>query len=130
MRPSKAHNQGGLAMPHKFAVGDSVQFHPVVWPIAARGPYLVTMLLPESAGQFEYRIRSPNEPHERIARESELSGWQSSAPAAQRSGLFVCSAVAPAALTQQYGGATAVSTFAPVLPVRGFSFSRGSIASS
>jgi hypothetical protein len=35
---------------------------------------LVTMQLPEWDGEFEYRIRSPNEPHERIAWESELSG--------------------------------------------------------
>jgi hypothetical protein len=36
---------------------------------AAHGPYLVTMRLPERDGEFEYRIRSPDEPHERIARE-------------------------------------------------------------
>ena len=41
---------------------------------AAHGPYVVTMQLPERAGEFEYRIRSPDEPHERIARESELRG--------------------------------------------------------
>jgi hypothetical protein len=30
------------------------------------------MQLPERDGEFEYRIRSPDEPHERIVRESEL----------------------------------------------------------
>jgi hypothetical protein len=36
--------------------------------------YVVTMQLPERDGEFEYRIRSPDEPHERIAKESELRG--------------------------------------------------------
>ena len=130
MRPSKAHNQGGLAMPHKFAVGDSVQFHPVVWPIAARGPYLVTMLLPESAGQFEYRIRSPNEPHERIARESELKRMAELSPSCSAVGAFCllsrCPRRAHAAVWGRYSGFNLCS--GPPSP--GFSFSRGSIASS
>jgi hypothetical protein len=33
---------------------------------------LLTMLLPEIEGEFAYRIRNPREPHERIAKESEL----------------------------------------------------------
>jgi hypothetical protein len=61
-------------MPHKFAVGESVKFRPAVRPIdQARGPYIVTMLLPEIDGEFAYRIRNPHESHERIAKESELS---------------------------------------------------------
>jgi hypothetical protein len=32
------------------------------------------MLLPEIDGEFAFRIRSPDEPHERIAKESQLSG--------------------------------------------------------
>ena len=64
---------GQSAMPHKFKVGDPVRyFHHdrVVW--AAHGLYVVTMQLPKRDGEFEYRIRSPDEPHERLARESEL----------------------------------------------------------
>ena len=34
----------------------------------------MTARLPERDGEFEYRIRSPDEPYERIARESELRG--------------------------------------------------------
>jgi hypothetical protein len=41
---------------------------------APRGMYIVTKLLPESHGEFEYFIRSAHEGHERIAKESELSG--------------------------------------------------------
>jgi hypothetical protein len=59
-------------MPHKFAVGESVRSRPAVLPIdIARGLYIVTMLLPEIDGELAYRIRN-REPHERIAKESEL----------------------------------------------------------
>jgi hypothetical protein len=60
-------------MPHKFKVGDHVRyFHHdrAVW--ASHGPHVVTMQLPERDGEYEYRIRSPDEAHERLARESEL----------------------------------------------------------
>jgi hypothetical protein len=63
----------GEVMPHKFAVGDCVRFHPVVRLAAVRGLYVVTMRLPERDGEYEYRIRGGTSgPHERIARESEL----------------------------------------------------------
>jgi len=29
--------------------------------------------LPEREGEFEYRVKSANEPHERVVRESDLS---------------------------------------------------------
>jgi hypothetical protein len=54
-------------MPRKFSVGDRVRFYH-----HERAVSVVTMQLPERDGEFEYRIRSPDEPHERIARESEL----------------------------------------------------------
>jgi hypothetical protein len=52
-------------MPHKF------NFPPpgLYAPIAG---YVVTAALPERNDEFEYRIKHPNEAHERIARESEL----------------------------------------------------------
>ncbi|MGB7833894.1 MAG: hypothetical protein WBL84_16955 [Xanthobacteraceae bacterium] len=59
-------------MPRKFKLGDRVRFHHERSVSAAHGAYLVTMQLPERDGGFEYRIRSPDEPHERIARKSEL----------------------------------------------------------
>src|SRR5436190_1249561 len=37
------------------------------------GSYEITKRLPENNGEFEYRIKSMNEPHERVARESELT---------------------------------------------------------
>jgi hypothetical protein len=40
---------------------------------AAGGGYVITRQLPERGGEFEYRIKSVAEPHERVARESELA---------------------------------------------------------
>jgi hypothetical protein len=37
------------------------------------GAYVVTKCLPDSGAEPEYRIRSANEPYERVARESELT---------------------------------------------------------
>ena len=71
-RPSHPWDQGSLAMPHKFKLGDRVRLHHERSVSAAHGAYLVMMQLPERDGGYEYRIRSPDEPHERIARESEL----------------------------------------------------------
>jgi hypothetical protein len=58
---------------HKFHLGQSVEFNPPGGIYAPRGPYVVTAKLPERDGVFEYRIRSANETHERLGRESELS---------------------------------------------------------
>jgi hypothetical protein len=40
---------------------------------AAGGSYVVTKQPPERDGEFEYRIKSVSEPHERVARETELA---------------------------------------------------------
>jgi hypothetical protein len=37
------------------------------------GPYSVTKLLPHNGREFEYRIKSASEEHERVAQESELA---------------------------------------------------------
>jgi hypothetical protein len=65
-------------MPHKFAIGDNVQFNPAAGRTidAACGPYVVTKRFPGAGSKFQYRIKHPTEPYERIARESELSGAQ------------------------------------------------------
>jgi hypothetical protein len=36
------------------------------------GAHVITKRLPERDGEFEYRIKSVNEPHERAVRESQL----------------------------------------------------------
>jgi hypothetical protein len=60
---------------HKFNVGQLVQFHPdrKDQGSAARGLYQVTKRLPHNGQDYEYRIKSQREEHERIAMESQLS---------------------------------------------------------
>jgi hypothetical protein len=58
---------------HKFRIGEVVQLLPTISNNVPRGLYKVTMRLPESAGEYGYRVKSINEPHERFARESELN---------------------------------------------------------
>jgi hypothetical protein len=57
---------------HKFHIGETVQLLPPISRHASGGVYVVTKQLPESAGEYEYRIKSINEPYERVVRESEL----------------------------------------------------------
>ena len=57
---------------HKFRTGQHVNLLPPISRHASGGVYVVTKQLPESAGEYEYRIKSINELHERVVRESEL----------------------------------------------------------
>jgi hypothetical protein len=59
---------------HKFKLGRSVFLKPTIFNRdAPRGTFEVIKQLPERDGQLEYRIKSSREPHERVAKESELS---------------------------------------------------------
>jgi hypothetical protein len=58
---------------HRFKLRQTVFLQPIFSRGAARGAYQVTKQLPERNGEYEYRIKSSTEPHERVARESELS---------------------------------------------------------
>jgi hypothetical protein len=55
---------------HKFQVGEIVHLSPA--RNVPGGPYEVIKQLPERGGEFEYRLKSINEPHERVVRENEL----------------------------------------------------------
>jgi len=57
---------------HKFKVGQSVFLAPSFISNLPGGSYVITKQMPERNGEFEYRVRSASEPHERVARESEL----------------------------------------------------------
>ena len=57
---------------HKFHVGEIVHLSPAITRNLPGGSYEVVKQLPVSGGEFEYRIKSMKEPHERVARESEL----------------------------------------------------------
>jgi hypothetical protein len=60
---------------HKFTVGQAVWYQPDRNELAnaKSGVYEVTKKLPHNGGEYEYRIKSQHEEHERIARESQLS---------------------------------------------------------
>jgi len=59
---------------HKFKVGQMVNYASGPFgPGGANNVYKVTQLLPAEGDDFQYRIKSPAEPHERVAKESQLS---------------------------------------------------------
>ena len=58
---------------HKFQIGQTVFLTPFPIQKIAGGVYIVTKKLPERNGEFEYRVKSANEPHERAVSEGELS---------------------------------------------------------
>jgi hypothetical protein len=60
-------------MTHKFKVGETVWMSPGTNRNAPGGAYEVIKQLPSNGVEFEYRVKSMNEPHERVARESDLT---------------------------------------------------------
>jgi hypothetical protein len=58
---------------HKFKIGEIVTIRPSLSRNVPGGVYGVTKQLPHNGHEFEYRIKSVSEPHERVARESELT---------------------------------------------------------
>jgi hypothetical protein len=61
-------------MAHKFRIGETVYYRPAARGLQfARGTYEVMGHLPEKDGELEYRIKHIDQPHARVARESELS---------------------------------------------------------
>jgi hypothetical protein len=57
---------------YKFQIGQTVFLTPFSSQKIPGGAYVVTKKLPERDGEFEYRVKSANEPHERVVREGEL----------------------------------------------------------
>jgi len=63
-----------LMSDHKFKIGSTVFLQRTIYNRdAEHGPYEITKQLPERGGEFQYQIRNLHEPHERVARENELS---------------------------------------------------------
>jgi hypothetical protein len=58
---------------HKFHIGQNVLLEASPHLNMPGGVFVVTKRMPERDGEFEYRIKSATEPHERVVRESELS---------------------------------------------------------
>ena len=57
---------------HKFQVGEIVRVPRSIGRNVPGGRYEVIKQLPEINGEFHYRRKSVNEPHERVVRESQL----------------------------------------------------------
>jgi hypothetical protein len=62
-------SDGSAMSGHKFKIGQLVNYH---GRERAPGVYQITQLLPPEGDEFQYRIKNINEPHERVAKESEL----------------------------------------------------------
>jgi hypothetical protein len=63
----------GSVHEHKFKIGQSVSFTSAPFGRGgASGIYKVTQLLPPEGRDYQYRIKSANEPHERVVKESQL----------------------------------------------------------
>jgi hypothetical protein len=65
---------GGAVQDRKFKIGQSVSL--TSGPFGrggANGIYKVTQLLPPEGDDYQYRINSVNKPHERVAKENQLS---------------------------------------------------------
>jgi hypothetical protein len=56
---------------HKFKVGEAVSY--TSGRAGMTNIYTITQLLPPQGDDRQYRIKSANEPHERVAKESELA---------------------------------------------------------
>ena len=61
---------------YRFAVGQIVEFEPTATPMSKptpKGPYKVLRALPaDDVRSHAYRIKSPAEPFERVAKEYEI----------------------------------------------------------
>jgi hypothetical protein len=57
---------------HKFRIGETVMVKPASRNVPG-GAYEVTKRLPHNGREFEYRVKSASEEHERVVGESELT---------------------------------------------------------
>jgi len=57
---------------HRFHIGQTVFLEPSLDRNISGGAYIITKNLPERDGEPEYRVKSVNEPHERVVCESQV----------------------------------------------------------
>jgi hypothetical protein len=71
-------NTEGHLGDHRFKVGQSVRYsyglRGLRRPPGSGGVYTITQLLPVEGDERLYRVKSADEPHERVAKETELEG--------------------------------------------------------
>jgi hypothetical protein len=59
---------------HKFRLGQTVNYTSGALDRGgSSGVYQVTRLLPPEGGDYQYRIKNVDEPHERVVKESQLN---------------------------------------------------------
>jgi len=59
---------------HKFKVGQTVRYTPrFLRTVRADAIFKVTHLMPSEDDECQYRFKSASEPHERVAKESQLN---------------------------------------------------------
>ncbi len=59
---------------HKFTVGQTVRYSPGHKSFSGPGgSYKVVRLLPAEANDYQYRVKSSADGHERVVKESQLS---------------------------------------------------------
>jgi hypothetical protein len=64
---------GGPVSIHKFKIGRAVYYTSGLYGAgSARGVYQIIQLLPPEGDDFQYKIKSAAEAHERVAKESQL----------------------------------------------------------
>jgi len=67
------HKKEDAVTSHKFKIGQSVNYTSGLFGAgSASGVYQITQLLPPEGDDFQYKIKSAAEPHERVAKESQL----------------------------------------------------------
>ena len=58
---------------HRFKIGQSVNYTSAPFGVGSgSGVYKITQLLPPEGDDFQYKIKSAAEPHERVVKESQL----------------------------------------------------------
>ena len=58
---------------HKFKVGETVRYTSnVMRRFGVTGRFVIMKLLPSEGTELQYRIKSATEPHERVAKVSQL----------------------------------------------------------
>jgi hypothetical protein len=57
---------------HKFKVGQTVHYQAGPYGSVPGDVFTIMQRLPQQGGDYRYRIKSAREPHDRVAKESEL----------------------------------------------------------
>lgn len=60
-------------MSHKFKAGQRVTFTPSQYRLNGRATFEIVRILPAERGVNQYRLKSTQDGHERVAQENELT---------------------------------------------------------